>query len=295
MQKAYYYFVAGLPNISFDDGKAILTPDAFWDDARDQLSAEDLGLLKLLYLPDDLDNFLGLVYKEEKAAGTDTKIELEIWENLVEAVRENPGTEQKLCLPSLKGVPEFVIRTAQSILSEEKLPELIQAESLLLSGMYEFLLKMPNRFLRAWFRFNQDLKNISIAINGRKHDYPYTDFLLGENELVEALSRSQAADFGLGKHEEIYDAVNRIFEQYNLLDRERNLDALRWRWIEDHNFFEFFSIDRILGYFCQLRILHRWISLDPEMGKDVFFDTLETLENSFSFPEEYDLKHKVKR
>ncbi len=81
--------------------------------------------------------------------------------------------------------------------------------------------------------------------------------------------KSYTADFGLGKEDDLYNALVRIYEQNNILYRERGYDILRWRWVEDYNFFNYFNIDRIFkSYYCQLRILARWIKSSPELEKE---------------------------
>lgn len=55
-------------------------------------------------------------------------------------------------------------------------------------------------------------------------------------------------------------------------------------------FFNYFNIDRILGYYAQLRILERWQGMEPTLGKEVFHDTMDNLVNSFKFPEQFNVK-----
>jgi hypothetical protein len=51
-------------------------------------------------------------------------------------------------------------------------------------------------FIRDWFAFDANLRNILTAINGRKFNLPYAQYLIGDSETVERLSKSHAADFG---------------------------------------------------------------------------------------------------
>jgi len=39
-----------------------------------------------------------------------------------------------------------------------------------------------------------------------------------------------------------------------------------------------------------LRMLNRWLKLDPVKGKEIFESTLDTLTKSFSFPEQFKVK-----
>ncbi|MCB5269916.1 MAG: hypothetical protein LHW43_07450 [Candidatus Cloacimonetes bacterium] len=49
-----------------------------------------------------------------------------------------------------------------------------------------------------------------------------------------------------------------------------------------------------MGYYSKLRIIHRWLRADADLGKEVFHDTLNKLENSFEFPEDFNIKIKQK-
>ena len=191
-----------------------------------------------------------------------------------------------------KELPAFMEELSLELLALEDLPSYHKADHMFLSAFYEMAVAHSNQFISKWFSLDRDIRNILIALNGRKHNHPFADYILGSYELAELLIKSQAADFGLGKEYPIYETIWRIYDQNNLLYRERGYDVYRWKWIDDQNFFQYFSIDRILGYYCKLRILERWTQLDTDSGKSVFYEALTTLQNSFSFPEEYAIKSK---
>jgi hypothetical protein len=41
------------------------------------------------------------------------------------------------------------------------------------------------------------MANIMLALNGRKHDIPFEDALIGDDEVTLALKKSRSRDFGL--------------------------------------------------------------------------------------------------
>ena len=69
---------------------------------------------------------------------------------------------------------------------------------------------------------------------------------------------------------------NRNVERY-LLTREQQLDALKWQWLDEHTFFNYFSVERILSLVLKSQLLNRWKPLTQERGTAVFRDLLETL------------------
>ena len=290
MKQEYYYFVSGLPNITIEDTKLPWTPEEFLAEAKNQVSNTDYRLLEILHLPMDMDNLLRILYKSNKDPNKEGLYEDSFWEEYLVFLRNVIDNPEIKTPAEFEVLPDFIKEIVINTLQQEELQPLPQTELALLKKFYAWTAKSSNEFIRDWFAFDAHLKNILTAINGRKFNLPYAQYLIGESETVEKLSKSHTADFGLGKEDDLYNALVRIYEQNNILYRERGYDILRWRWIEDYNFFNYFNIDRILGYYCQLRILARWIKSSPESGKEVFNTILSDLNNSFSFPEDFNIK-----
>ncbi|MDD2249848.1 MAG: DUF2764 family protein [Candidatus Cloacimonetes bacterium] len=290
MKQEYYYFVSGLPNIIIDDTKLPWTPEEFLAEAKNQVSESDYRLLEILHLPMDMDNLLRVLYKSNKEHNNEGLYEDTFWEEylvFLRAVVENPELKTPVEFATL---PSFIKEIIVKVLNQEEMQILPQTELELLKQFYAWTAESPNDFIRDWFAFDANLRNILTAINGRKFNLPYAQYLIGDSETVERLSKSHAADFGLGKDNYLFNALIRIYEQNNILYRERGYDIVRWKWIDDYNFFNYFNIDRILGYYCQLRILARWIKSSPELGKEVFNSILSDLNNSFSFPADFNIR-----
>ena len=290
MKQEYYYFVSGLPNITIEDTKLPWTPEEFLAEAKNQVSNKDYRLLEILHLPMDLDNLLRILYKSNKDRNKEGLYEDSFWEEYLVFLRNVIDNPEIKTPAEFEVLPEFIKEIVINALQQEELQPLSQTELALLKKFYAWTAKSSNEFIRDWFAFDAHLRNILTAINGSKFNLPYAQYLIGESETVEKLSKSHTADFGLGKEDDLYNALVRIYEQNNILYRERGYDILRWRWVEDYNFFNYFNIDRILGYYCQLRILARWIKSSPESGKEVFNTILSDLNNSFSFPEDFNIK-----
>ena len=52
--------------------------------------------------------------------------------------------------------------------------------------------------------------------------------------------------------------------------KRQKLYALRWNWMEDAIFFDYFTIERIFAFLLKLEMIERWISLDKERGNQLF-------------------------
>jgi hypothetical protein len=290
MSQDYFYFISGLPNLSFEDSKLTYTVEQFRTDAKLQLNAKDYAYLEILHIPAEFETLLNLLYKNGKDANSESLYSVDYWEQYLAFLRMLLDNHDLETPAQYAHIPEFISQILMQALSQEDIQPFIKTEHDLIAGFYMWTANHSNKFIQKWFAYDAHMRNILSAINGRKFGLPFTQYLVGENDSVEHLAKSHAADFGLGKDDILFDSLNRIYEQNNILYRERNYDILRWKWIDSTNFFNYFNIDHVLGYYCKLRILSRWLKADPNYGKEVFHDILNTLENSFSFPEEFNIK-----
>ncbi len=289
MRKEHFYFVAGLPDIGFEEGKLPLVPEDFLREAETQLDAGEMGLLRLFVLPDEIRDLVDVLFGEERAPREGALVGRETWQAYVAALKSElePG---KVPPPEpYESLPPFVAELAAECLSSEEKRPRLWWEHRFTRAFYDHALGHPNGFIRDWFTFDRDTRNVLAALAGRRAGAAYAEHLVGTGEEVDKLRSSQAPDFGLGKQVPLVETLARIMDQADAVERERALDALRWKWIDGRNFFEYFTIDRLVGYFAQLRILDRWARLDPDAGRAAFFETLSALEASFRFPEDFSL------
>jgi hypothetical protein len=131
------------------------------------------------------------------------------------------------------------------------------------------------------------MANIMLALNGRKHDIPFEEAIIGDDEVTHALKRSRARDFGLANEINDMETIVQIFEIENILDRELKLDNHTWQFIDEITFFNYFSIEKVLGLVQKLFIVERWFELDKEKGQQIFNQLLEEIQSNFEFPEEF--------
>ncbi len=294
MSSQYYYFVSGLPRITVDDTKLILSPQQFLEQAETQLGASDALLLKFMRLDADLDTLLDVLYKQDAEQRPLGAYSRQWWEGFPGLVKQKLENRDFTIPAPYDEVPAFVAQSIGKAIGAEEFPSRLALKHELLQGLYSEAADSANGFVRDWYQHERLTRNILLAINGRKHELDHTTWLIGEDDITQKLATSKAADFGIGKDLELWEALNRAYEQNNVLYRERAYDVIRWKWIDSRNFFQYFNIDKVLGYYAQLCILSRWLELNVESGGEVFFDTLNKLQNSFSFPAEFNIKQKNK-
>ncbi|MCM1034490.1 MAG: DUF2764 domain-containing protein [Paludibacter sp.] len=140
---------------------------------------------------------------------------------------------------------------------------------------YQYGAKCGNRFVRDWFLFNLDLNNVLAATVCRRHGFDVQKAVVGNNEVAQQLRKNLSAkDFGLAGILPDYADIMKLADIDNPLEREKNIDALRWQWLEDHTVFCNFEIENVLAYWLQSVILHRWDTLTVEKGEKVFRELL---------------------
>lgn len=275
MYKEYYYFVAGLPNQSLEDGKLKDSWSEFRIELQKQLSTADYKQVEKLGWWYDLQNLLFVLNLRKGEWNEFGNFSMEEMQQEVAEPKELPG---------------FLQTFLKHYRKEESLYPTYTWEQQLVMLFYHSTSKDMNPFLQQWFDLERNIRNILTALTCRTYNIPAEKQLVGDDEMTLALSKSQAADFGIGKEFPYMDKLLRIHDTGDLLERERALDALRWQWLEEHTFFDYFNINKILAYVLKRQITERWLLLDPGVGMDKFRQMMQDLENSFTFSEEFALQ-----
>ncbi len=288
MATEYYYFVTGLPALHPEDTKLLLTPLMFLHSAKEHLTAKDYDLLTLLLVPNDITNLVNILSGKDEWSDEST-IDNEEWQQLIAHLKEVSDTTNLKNKHIDDNVLPLIIEYLHPYLNQETPKPEYQLLKELFTLFYDWVDQHDNEYVKDWFRFDRDIRNIIIAMNCRKHNLPLQSQLIGNNELSARLLKSSASDFGLGNDYPYLEALTRLTEQNDIIEKEKGYDALRWKWLEDRTFFDYFTIPRIMAYFNRLQIVYRWIHLSQSVGEKRFGQVLHDLENSFEFPEEFAL------
>ncbi|GHV48871.1 hypothetical protein FACS1894181_05890 [Bacteroidia bacterium] len=274
----YYYLIAGLPNIAFDDGKLPYTVLGFKDELVDYLSKADARLLELFFLKIDNRNLLKLMqypgYDPEpggKIAGEEISGLLDGLKN--EKEEEMPFKNKNKRLPAY--FETFARMYAEAVEKEEK--AVIPWEDRLSALYYEHAMKCTNPFVSSWFELNLNINNILAALACRKYKLERENYIVGQTEAANKLRSSSARDFGLGDSLDYLPALLRAGEDAELLQREKKVDALKWEWLGERTFARVFDVESVLAYLLKLEILERWNGLDKATGEKTFRQLVGTM------------------
>lgn len=132
-------------------------------------------------------------------------------------------------------------------------------------------LKANNRFIKAWFAFNQDMNNVLVAQICRKHGFDPKQQIVGQGEVAEHLrTHTTQKDFGLNEVMDDPQELLALAQIENLMTREKTMDAIRFEWLQSRTEFDFFSAEMVFAYYLEAVMLHRWSLLTIEEGERVF-------------------------
>ena len=284
MKQNYYYLIAGLPELSLDDSKLGTTVREFCELYYPDLADDDRALLDLIYLNYDNANLL-LLLKDKEAAiaegGLYTSDELLA---IIEAARAEEAPD--------RNYPRYMYDFVQQMESEESAAEGIFPEDRLAQLYYAHAMSQGNAFVERWFAFNLDLNNFLTAITARRYNLDVKPLIVGDNEVAKALRTSNSRDFGLTGVMDGFEEVMRISEIDNLVERERKLDVLKWEWMEENSFFDYFTVEKLFAFLVKIQIIERWITLDAEAGGEMLRGMIRQLKEEVKVPQEFTINNK---
>ena len=136
------------------------------------------------------------------------------------------------------------------------------------AGFYHEALHHRNRFIREFFEYDLNLRNIKVE---------YLNRSLGRPEGMDTVSPEGWDGSAFDGRQEIMA----VLEGDDILKRERGLDDLMWRKIDEITVMDVFDMEAILGFIAKLKIIDRWDKLDPDTGHDLFRRLVEEIRATY--------------
>ena len=276
----YYCLVTGLPELSLEDGKLSYTVANFKAEIYPLLSKTDKKLVDLYYLKFDNRNLLSLL--KDREAVVDASLGNYSADELL-GVIASFFKEKKV---SDKKFPTYFYEFTELYLNTPD-EERVGFEDKLYGFYYDYAIKCGNKFVSTWFELNLNVNNILAALTARKYKMEISKVPVGNNLIADALRTSNARDFGLADELEYFDQLVRINDTVDLVEREKKIDMLKWFWLEENTFFNYFSIEKIFVFLMKLEMIERWVSLDKEKGNELFRKLIDQLKNEVQIPQEF--------
>ena len=268
----YIAFIAGLPEIDWDDRKLSLTVAEFREQLKDYISGRDERLIDLFFLPNDNAQVLRLLRKQEPDGALSTVYPVK----LLEDETQEPD----------KTIPAY-LREFIADFKEEHLRYDVSPENVLSWMYYDYMMKADNQLVKRYAEFSMNLKNLVTALNARKYGMEGAKEVIGSNEFAVALRTSNAKDFGLTLDYPYVEKVIALMDNDNLVERERGLDLIIWHFLDEAVTFDYFSLERVISYMLRLMIVERWSKMSSESGRKVFMEMVDRFRKSFQFEEQF--------
>jgi len=269
LKKEYHCLVAGLPDLFFNENKALIDSVSFRQQLQAELSSSDYDLVKLIYLAYDNENLLDQLLNRKRPFRSNG-----IFSKPFLLQQLSPGDETpELPLYMLDFIEWF----------EDMQTEVLDlnAEIVMQQLYYGYILKVRNDFLRNWFLFQLNEKNILTTANCIRFDYNI------EEQLIKADENKNVCTLLIGKklkpelfEDEVpfYREIFKVTESnLNWMEREKAIDKIKWDYLDENTVFHYFTVEKILSYVLKLDMVERWIKLDRKKGEEL----LQKLINDF--------------
>lgn len=262
----YYCLIAGLPDITLDDSKLTYSVAEFREELAGILTEADKKLIDLFYLKYDNKNLMAYIKHSEVNPESRGRITYDEIDALFKVLREeeNPPKNNQIP-PYFKEFFKLYLENEDRDSKQE-----VSWEDRLAALYYAYAMGNSNKFVVDWFELNLNINNMLTAITCRKHGLDKAEYIVGDNEVAKALRTSNARDFGLGDLVDYLPELQRIAEESDLMVREKKVDLLKWRWLEEQTFFKTFDIESVYAYLLKLEMIERWVTLDKETGDKTF-------------------------
>lgn len=262
MSRNYYYLISSLPELRLDDYKEPYRVNEFIEELYANLEPEHAGYVQDILCMNDNPNIVDIVSGRANtwldARGNWSFKEVKSFFDLPETLDEKKHA--------------YILRFMNSLgelKKEAKTISRYQVEELLLGRFYGQMMRHKNSFIREYFSFDFNLRNVLLAINKRKFKLDKISLLdVEENQIVRKLQTSTAADFGLSASLNYIQALIAVFEKDDIVYREKFIDQLRWEKIDEINTFSYFNVDVLLGYLIKLMMVERWIAMQAIHGRE---------------------------
>lgn len=287
--KDYHFLVAGLAQINMEDSKLPYSVQQFKEDVLPFVTTRDRRLLELPCLQYDNLNILDILADKDGAdrdsCSLFAKSDIaDFVQNVEKGAQTNDSDYPEYMLSFLK---EYFEHAAQN---QHKSPaELaVFAQNGINRFYYDYACSVDNQFVSEWYRFNMNVKNLLTACSLRKYALKADNAIIGENSVAQALRTSGSRDWGLSMELDYFEDVMRIDQEQDLAKKEKMIDTLKWNWLEENSFFNYFTVEALFVFVSKLEIVNRWIKLDAELGNRVLRSIIADFKADVSVPQNFE-------
>lgn len=268
---SYYYLISGLPEVKLSDSKAKYDINEITKNILSNLSDKDIKLFNYFIYQNDNKNLVNAI-ANSKGLFSPYSVHLEPSIFSKEEIQK---------YVNLSNLPNYMVKFLEDNKNTEW-ENIRHIENSLLSLYYEEMIQTGNAFIREYALFMRNLKNILAALNGKALGFSGDEIskeLIGDYPLISALTKSSAADFGLGRE---IPYINNIIDTFNSSDKADpyNLENVECSLVNEFldrlTSIKSFTTDNLFAYYINLTYAVSINGRNEEEGKK----HLQTLVNS---------------
>lgn len=275
----YYCLMAGLPDVKLSDARPQRTILQLKEELEEVIEPRDEKLLYFYFLRFDCENLVRLLENPEADIDSRGNLSLEQLEDLIRSAREINFNVHRY--------PAFMSVFAREYAYNSGKAGWFGRDAIMLA-YYQYARTVPNKMMATWYQLNLDIQNILTALIARKQGWQISNYVQGGGEVVEMiLEHGNAHDFDLSAEYDYVKDLIRCADTEDPVEKERQIDALRWNWLEEQTFLEPFDINALFSYIVRTEMLERWSRLDVEQGRQRFTEIIENLRGEAKVPQEF--------
>lgn len=268
---SYYYLISGLPEVKLSDSKAKYDINEITQNILSNLSNKDVKLFNYFIYQNDNKNLVNAIALS-KGLFSPYSVHLEPSIFSKEEIQK---------YVNLSNLPNYMVKFLEDNKNTEW-ENIRHIENILLSLYYEEMIQTGNAFIREYALFMRNLKNILAALNVKALGFSGDEIskeLIGDYPLISALTKSSAADFGLGRE---IPYINSIIDTFNSSDKADpyNLENVECSlvngFLDRLTSIKSFTTDNLFAYYINLTYAVSINGRNEEEGKK----HLQTLVNS---------------
>lgn len=268
---SYYYLISGLPEVKLSDSKAKYDINEITQNILSNLSDKDIKLFNYFIYQNDNKNLVNAIALS-KGLFSPYSVHLE------PSIFSKEEIQKYI---NLSNLPNYMVKFLEDNKNTEW-ENIRHIENSLLSLYYEEMIQTGNTFIREYALFMRNLKNILAALNGKALGFSGDEIskeLIGDYPLIYALTKSSAADFGLGRE---IPYINSIIDTFNSSDKADpyNLENVECSlvngFLDRLTSIKSFTTDNLFAYYVNLTYAVSINGRNEEEGKK----HLQTLVNS---------------
>lgn len=268
---SYYYLISGLPEVKLSDSKAKYDINEITQNILSNLSDKDIKLFNYFIYQNDNKNLANAIALSKGLFSP-------YFVHLEPSIFSKEEIQKYV---NLSNLPNYMVKFLEDNKNTEW-ENIRHIENSLLSLYYEEMIQTGNAFIREYALFMRNLKNILAALNGKALGFSGDEIskeLIGDYPLISALTKSSAADFGLGRE---IPYINNIIDTFNSSDKADpyNLENVECSlvngFLDRLTSIKSFTTDNLFAYYVNLTYAVSINGRNEEEGKK----HLQTLVNS---------------